>query len=42
MAWCTREGTAGIKFVRLLENSGNELKRWMLQKQLEEGWQALK
>ena len=42
MAWCTRDGLAGIRFVRLDEVSANELKRWMLQRQLEEGWTALK
>jgi transcriptional regulator with GAF, ATPase, and Fis domain len=42
MAWCSRDGLAGIKFIRLDEASANELKRWMLQRQLEEGWTALK
>ena len=42
IAWCSREGHAGIKFVRMDDNSATELKRWILQKQLEEGWTALK
>jgi hypothetical protein len=42
MAWCTRDGLAGIKFVHLDDSSSTELKRWILQRQLEEGWTALK
>jgi len=42
IAWCSRDGNAGIKFVQMDENSATELKRWILQKQLEEGWTALK
>ena len=42
IAWCSREGHAGIKFLQMDDNSANELKRWILQKQLEEGWTALK
>jgi len=40
MAWCTRDGLAGIKFVRMDESSSTELKRWVLQRQLQEGWTA--
>jgi transcriptional regulator with GAF, ATPase, and Fis domain len=42
IAWCSRDGRAGIKFLKLDESSATELKRWILQKQLEEGWTALK
>ena len=42
IAWCSRDGRAGIKFVRMDDAVANELKKWMLQKQLEEGWTALK
>ena len=42
IAWCSRDGHAGIKFLQMDENSATELKRWILQKQLEEGWTALK
>jgi hypothetical protein len=42
IAWCSRDGHAGIKFVKMDDSSGSELKRWILQKQLEEGWTALK
>jgi transcriptional regulator with GAF, ATPase, and Fis domain len=41
-AWCSRDGHAGIKFVKLSETSAGELKRWIMQKQVEEGWTALK
>jgi len=40
MAWCTRDGLAGIKFVRMDDSSSTELKRWVAQRQLEEGWTA--
>jgi hypothetical protein len=42
ICWCTRDGRAGLQFVRIDERSSTELKRWMLQRQLEEGWTALK
>jgi PilZ domain-containing protein len=42
IAWCSRDGHAGIRFLHLNESSAAELKRWVLQKQLEEGWTALK
>ena len=42
IAWCSRDGHAGIKFVKLDETSNSELRRWILQKQIEEGWTALK
>jgi transcriptional regulator with GAF, ATPase, and Fis domain len=42
IAWCSRDGHAGIKFIHLNDPSAAELKRWVLQKQLEEGWTALK
>lgn len=42
IAWCSREGHAGIKFLQMNEQSANALKRWILQKQLEEGWTTLK
>jgi hypothetical protein len=42
IAWCTREGNAGIKFLQMSEASATILKRWILQRQLEEGWTALK
>ena len=42
IAWCSREGHAGIKFLHLDEDSATDLKRWILQKQLEEGWTVLK
>ncbi|HWC16338.1 MAG TPA: sigma 54-interacting transcriptional regulator [Terriglobales bacterium] len=42
IAWCSRDGHAGIKFLKLDETSNSELRRWILQKQLEEGWTALK
>ena len=42
IAWCARDGHAGIKFVRTNEPSGTVLKRWILQRQLEEGWTTLK
>ena len=42
IAWCSRDGHAGIKFVKIDDKSAAELKRWILQKQLEEGWTALK
>ena len=42
IAWCSRDGHAGIKFVKMDHSSNSELKRWILQKQVEEGWTALK
>jgi transcriptional regulator with GAF, ATPase, and Fis domain len=42
IAWCARDGHAGIKFVQMNESSITILRRWILQKQLEEGWTALK
>ena len=42
IAWCSRDGHAGIKFVQIDEASAADLKRWILQKQLEEGWTSLK
>lgn len=42
IAWCSRDGHAGIKFLKLDDTSASELRRWILQKQLEEGWTALK
>jgi hypothetical protein len=42
IAWCSRDGRAGIKFLKMDDASANELKRWMLQKQLEEGWTSIK
>jgi len=42
IAWCTRDGHAGIKFLQIDANAAGELKRWILQKQVEEGWTALK
>lgn len=42
IAWCSRDGHAGIKFLKMDDISAGELKRWILQKQLEEGWTALK
>lgn len=42
IAWCSREGHAGIKFLRMDDSASSEIKRWILQKQLEEGWTALK
>jgi transcriptional regulator with GAF, ATPase, and Fis domain len=42
IAWCSREGHAGIKFLHLEQNAATDLKRWILQKQLEEGWNILK
>jgi transcriptional regulator with GAF, ATPase, and Fis domain len=41
-AWCSRDGHAGIKFLKLSDTSAGELKRWIMQKQVEEGWTALK
>jgi transcriptional regulator with GAF, ATPase, and Fis domain len=41
-AWCSRDGHAGIKFLRLSDTSAGELKRWIMQRQVEEGWTALK
>jgi transcriptional regulator with GAF, ATPase, and Fis domain len=40
-AWCSRDGHAGIKFLKLDDASASELKRWIVQKQVEEGWTAL-
>jgi transcriptional regulator with GAF, ATPase, and Fis domain len=40
-AWCSRDGHAGIKFLKLDDTSASELKRWIVQKQVEEGWTAL-
>ena len=42
IAWCSRDGRAGIKFLKMDDRSANELKRWMMQKQLEEGWTAVR
>jgi transcriptional regulator with GAF, ATPase, and Fis domain len=42
ICWCTRDGRAGLRFIQLDDKTTTELKRWMLQKQLEEGWTALK
>ena len=42
IAWCSRDGHAGIKFLQMTEPSATALKRWILQKQLEEGWTTLK
>jgi len=42
IAWCSRDGHAGIKFVQIDEASAADLKRWILQKHLEEGWTSLK
>ena len=42
IAWCSRDGHAGIKFSQIDDSSAGELKRWIMQKQLEEGWTALK
>lgn len=42
IAWCSRDGHAGIKFLQIEEPSAADLKRWILQKQLEEGWTSLK
>ena len=42
IAWCSRDGHAGIKFLQIDEASAADLKRWILQKQLEEGWTSLK
>jgi transcriptional regulator with GAF, ATPase, and Fis domain len=42
ICWCTRDGRAGLRFIRLDDKTSTELKRWMLQQQLEEGWAALK
>lgn len=42
IAWCSRDGHAGIKFLKIEEKSASDLKRWILQKQLEEGWTSLK
>jgi transcriptional regulator with GAF, ATPase, and Fis domain len=42
IAWCSRDGDAGVKFLRMSDASATALKRWILQKQLEEGWTALK
>jgi len=42
ISWCSRDGHAGIKFLKIDEASAADLKRWILQKQLEEGWTALK
>ncbi|HET9741550.1 MAG TPA: sigma 54-interacting transcriptional regulator [Terriglobales bacterium] len=41
IAWCSRDGQAGIRFRHMDRNSETELKRWMLQRQIEEGWTAL-
>jgi len=40
-AWCSRDGHAGIKFLKLDDTSAGELKRWIVKKQVEEGWTAL-
>ncbi len=42
IAWCSRDGHAGIKFLKMDDTSSGELKRWIMQRQLEEGWTALK
>lgn len=42
IAWCARDGHAGIKFLQMNEDSAGALKRWILQRQLEEGWTTLK
>jgi c-di-GMP-binding flagellar brake protein YcgR len=42
IAWCSRDGHAGIRFLQIDESCANDLKRWILQKQLEEGWTSLK
>ena len=42
IAWCSRDGHAGIKFTQINEPSATALKRWILQKQIEEGWNTLK
>jgi hypothetical protein len=42
IAWCSRDGRAGIKFLKMDDRSATELKRWMMQKQLEEGWTAVR
>jgi len=42
IAWCSRDGHAGIKFLHIDEASAADLRRWILQKQLEEGWTSLK
>jgi Sigma-54 interaction domain/PilZ domain/Bacterial regulatory protein, Fis family len=42
IAWCSRDGHAGIKFLKMDEAASSELKRWILQRQLEEGWTTLK
>jgi c-di-GMP-binding flagellar brake protein YcgR len=40
--WCTRDGRAGLQFLHLEDKSSTELKRWILQMQLQEGWESLK
>lgn len=42
IAWCTRDGRAGLRFCQIDDQCATELKRWILQRQLEEGWTALK
>ena len=42
IAWCSRDGHAGIRFLKIQETAATDLKRWILQKQLEEGWTSLK
>lgn len=42
VAWRTRDGRAGLQFAEIDERDATELKRWILQRQLEEGWTALK
>jgi transcriptional regulator with GAF, ATPase, and Fis domain len=42
IAWCARDGHAGIKFLQMNEASCAALKRWIQQKQVEEGWNTLK
>jgi transcriptional regulator with GAF, ATPase, and Fis domain len=41
-AWCARDGHAGIKFLQMTATSATALKRWILQRQLEEGWTAVR
>lgn len=42
IAWCSRDGHAGIKFLKMDDASSGELKRWIRQAQVEEGWTTLK
>src|SRR6185312_16727711 len=42
VAWHTRDGRAGLQFAEMEERDATELKRWILQRQFEEGWTALK